>query len=112
MVKNGNSILNWKIETVIKHQHAFDATLSQSQKAYYHFLRGKLLAVLEKYSPASEVDLQKSVKLDPMNTFAWNALGEVYWKKGVLENSKRCFAMGLKMVYIYTIGNEEHFNWI
>jgi tetratricopeptide (TPR) repeat protein len=84
-------------ETCIKHQHAFDATLSQSQKAYYHFLRGKLLAVLEKYSPASEVDLQKSVKLDPMNTFAWNALGEVYWKKGVLENSKRCFAMGLKM---------------
>jgi tetratricopeptide (TPR) repeat protein len=75
--------------------HQFDHTLSNSQKAYYYFQRGKLLGIFNSYHQASEENLFKSIKLDPVNKDAWVCLGECYWKKGDLDKADSCFRWAL-----------------
>jgi tetratricopeptide (TPR) repeat protein len=71
--------------------HDFDPTLSNSQRAKYHFLRGKVLNIFESYHPGALDNLSKSVKLDPYSIEAWKELGECFWYKGDLEQSQNCF---------------------
>ena len=40
--------------------------------------------------------LSKSLKLMPTKKVAWDALGDVYFKKGDLEASKKCFETSLE----------------
>jgi tetratricopeptide (TPR) repeat protein len=71
--------------------HNFDHTLSNHQKAQYHFLRGRLLNIFDSYNVRSEENLIVSVKLNPRNFLAWTELGECYWKKGDLKAAEECF---------------------
>lgn len=71
--------------------HSFDPTLSNHQKAYYHYLRGKLFNIFENYNLSAEANLCKAVKLDPRLTDAWKQLGECFWKKGDLDAAENCF---------------------
>lgn len=54
-------------------------------KAQVLMLTGKALNVTPDYSPKAEELLSKAVKLEPKLVEAWNQLGEVYWKKGILQ---------------------------
>ncbi|KAI8929413.1 hypothetical protein BC831DRAFT_305095 [Entophlyctis helioformis] len=75
--------------------HAFDPTLSSVQTAAYHHLRGRLYNVLPDYHPLAEVNLARSVKLQPSCIDAWNDLAECYWKKQDFETAKSCLDMAL-----------------
>ncbi|KAJ3228455.1 Tetratricopeptide repeat protein 5 [Clydaea vesicula] len=79
-----------------QYSYSFDPTLSQKQKSFYHYIRGKLFNIFGDYNVNAELDLSKSIKYDPLNTDAWNSMGEVYWKKGDLEHAKLCFEGGLR----------------
>lgn len=49
------------------------------------FLRGKCMDFLPEYSKIAEENLSKSIKLMPTKNEAWDALGNVYWKKRDIE---------------------------
>lgn len=68
----------------------------ETAKAYYNFLRGKLLNVYPTYSNNAEVLLSKAIKLDPKLVEAWNELGECYCKNDDLVKAKSCFEGALK----------------
>jgi tetratricopeptide (TPR) repeat protein len=82
----------------VRSTHSFDPTLQPSQKAVYHYIRGKLLNVLPDFNLQAEADLMKACKLDPANTDAWNNLGECFWKRGDLASAKMCFEQGLSAI--------------
>ena len=46
--------------------------------------------------PEAEALLSKSVKLEPTNAAAWNALGECFAKKGEVKGARSCFANAVK----------------
>lgn len=71
--------------------HNFDPTLSNQQKAFYHYLRGKVFNIFPMYNAAAEENLSRSVKLDPRLLEAWKELGECFWKKGDVEGAENCF---------------------
>ena len=71
--------------------HSFDPTLSNHQKAYYHYLRGKLFNIFENYHQSAEKNLCAAVKLYPKLVDAWKQLGECFWKKCDLEAAGNCF---------------------
>lgn len=77
--------------------HTFDPTLSNLQKARYHFLRGRLLNIFESFNQSAEDNLIRSVKLAPRSEQTWIELGECYWKKGDLEAAENCFNCILEM---------------
>lgn len=77
--------------------HSFDSTLSQQQKAFYHYQRGRLFNVFESYNQQAETDLTRAVKLDPENIDAWNALADLFWKKGDKKMSRSCLENGLSI---------------
>jgi tetratricopeptide (TPR) repeat protein len=79
----------------VRSSHSFDPTLQPSQKAVYHYIRGKLLNVLPDHNRQAEADLMKACKLDPANTDSWNNLGECFWKGGDLASAKMCFEQSL-----------------
>lgn len=60
------------------------------------FLRGKCMDFLPEYSKIAEENLSKSIKLMPTKNEAWDALGNVYWKKRDIEQSKKCFEGSLE----------------
>jgi lipoprotein NlpI len=78
--------------------HAFDYTLSNTQKAFYYFLRGHLYNALPFYSALAEDNLAWAVKRDPTLIEAWNSLGECYWKKNDLVAARDCFECALSYV--------------
>jgi len=51
---------------------------------------------LPEYSKIAEENLSKSIKLMPTKNEAWDALGNVYWKKRDIEQSKKCFEGSLE----------------
>lgn len=51
---------------------------------------------LPEYTKQAEENLSKSIKLMPTKTEAWDALGHVYWKKGDLEQARKCFEGSLE----------------
>ena len=55
------------------------------------YLRGKALDFVPEYTKQAEDYLSKSLKLMPTKKSAWDALGNVYFKKGDLDASKKCF---------------------
>jgi len=65
--------------------HSFDPTLSNEQKAYYHYLRGYLYNILDHYHYLAEKNLSMAVKLDPNLSEAWSELAECYLKKYLLK---------------------------
>ncbi|KAJ3345884.1 hypothetical protein HDU91_007196 [Kappamyces sp. JEL0680] len=77
--------------------HSFDPTLSQEQKATYHYLRGKLFNLFTDYVAVSEDDLCKAVKLHPTAVHMWRELGECFWKKGDIEEADNCFSWVLEI---------------
>lgn len=54
------------------------------------YLRGRLLELRGDLEQAESL-LSRSVKLDPLNARAWNALGELLWRQGKLGPAKDCF---------------------
>ncbi|KAI8894716.1 hypothetical protein BC833DRAFT_603878 [Globomyces pollinis-pini] len=71
--------------------HQLDFTLSNKQKSFYYYLRGKLLNALDAFHQGALDNLTMAVKLDPEAIQAWITLGQVFWKKGDLLASKQCF---------------------
>ncbi|KAJ3314304.1 hypothetical protein HDV04_000686 [Boothiomyces sp. JEL0838] len=71
--------------------HDFDPTLSNQQKSFYLYLRGRILNIFDSYHPFAEANLCKSVKLEPKFCEAWIELGECFWKKGDLDGAENCF---------------------
>jgi len=69
--------------------------LSRTQ-ALYLTLRGRIKNANQTFSEAAFQDLSKAIKLDPERSDAWNALGECYYQKKDLEESKNCFEGSLK----------------
>lgn len=69
-----------------------------TNKACYHYLKGKLLNVCATYSNEAEILLSKAIKLDPKLVDAWNELGECYCKNDDLVKAKSCFEGALKEV--------------
>lgn len=67
-------------------------------KAYYNYLRGKLLNVYSVYSKEAENCLSKAIKLDPKLVDAWNELGECYCKIEDFVKAKSCFEGAMKKV--------------
>jgi Flp pilus assembly protein TadD len=51
------------------------------QRAWWQFCRGKALNARDEYNPEAETLLTASVRLDPTNVEAWNALGEAAFKR-------------------------------
>jgi tetratricopeptide (TPR) repeat protein len=84
-----NSLKEEDLDTISTHD--FDPTLSNSQRAKYHYIRGKVLNIFESYHKGAEENLSKCVKLDPYFIPAWKQLGESFWNKGDLEQSQNCF---------------------
>ncbi|XP_052233486.1 tetratricopeptide repeat protein 5-like isoform X2 [Dreissena polymorpha] len=66
-----------------------------SNKATYFMLLGRILNVMPDYDAIAYGHLSKAVKLDPKLVDAWNQLGELYWKKGDINNAKNCFTGAL-----------------
>ncbi|XP_045192909.1 tetratricopeptide repeat protein 5-like isoform X3 [Mercenaria mercenaria] len=64
-------------------------------KAEYFMLLGRTLNVTPDYDSKAYECLSKAVKLDPKLVEAWNHLGELYWKKGDINNAKNCFSGAL-----------------
>ena len=60
------------------------------------YLRGRILVFLPEYTKQAEDFLSKSLKLIPTNREAWDALGQVYWKKNDLAAAKNCFESSLE----------------
>jgi tetratricopeptide (TPR) repeat protein len=77
--------------------HEFDPTLTNTQKAYYFYQRGRLLNIFDQHHLASQHNLEKSVKLNPQSQDAWKCLGECYWKNGNLKASESAFRWALGM---------------
>ncbi|CAH1159927.1 unnamed protein product [Phaedon cochleariae] len=75
-----------------EHEHL----ISDTTRARYNYLKGKLLNVVPKYNKDAESLLSKSIKLDPKLVDAWNELGECYWKNDDLRKSVNCFEGALK----------------
>jgi len=65
--------------------HMFDPTLSNEQKAYYHYLRGYLYNIFDYYHYLAEKNLSMAVKLNPSLFEAWSGLAECYLKKNLLK---------------------------
>lgn len=63
-------------------------------------LLGRILNVMPEFDSKAYEYLSKAVKLDPKLVDAWNQLGELYWKKGEVNNSKNCFTGALTHVSI------------
>jgi len=59
-------------------------------------LKGKTLDFLPEYTKQAEEHLSKALKLMPTKKDAWDALGNVYFKKGDVEASKKCFETSLE----------------
>lgn len=81
--------------------HFFDHSLSQSQKAYYHFIRGQFYNFLPNYCPIAESNLTQAVKWDPKLVKAWNRLGECVWKRDDLNTARFCFETALNFVSLF-----------
>ncbi|XP_019865803.1 tetratricopeptide repeat protein 5 [Aethina tumida] len=81
------ALMNEALTLFNKHEK----TALDLDKAKYSYLRGRLLNVLPKFSPESEVLLSRACKLNPKLMEAWNELGESYWKKDDLVEAKNCF---------------------
>ncbi|KAL4234244.1 Tetratricopeptide repeat protein 5 [Mactra antiquata] len=64
-------------------------------KAEYFMLLGKILNVGPDYDNKAFEHLSKAVKLDPKLVEAWNNLGELYCKKGDVNNARNCFTGAL-----------------
>lgn len=95
------ALMNEALTLFNKHEK----TALDLDKAKYSYLRGRLLNVLPKFSPESEVLLSRACKLNPKLMEAWNELGESYWKKDDLVEAKNCF----KRVAEYVITSKTHF---
>ena len=87
----------------IESTHAFDPTLSDSQQAFYLYLRGKLYNILPVYHLLAEQNLQRAVHLDPKFIDAWIALAECLWKKGDHKAARLCYDKCLKIVWTCSI---------
>ncbi|CAG9762561.1 unnamed protein product [Ceutorhynchus assimilis] len=85
-------LINQNVEVFSKHEKA----ALEENKAYYNFLKGKLLNVYPTYSKEAEFFLSKAIKLDPKLLEAWNELGECYCKNDDLTKAKSCFEGALK----------------
>jgi len=68
----------------------------KEDRAYYLYLRGKLLNVDTEFSQDAETALSRAVKLNPAMVCAWNELGESYTRKEDFVNSKICFEGALQ----------------
>jgi len=68
----------------------------KKSKAHLLYLRGKTLDFLSEYSKQAEEHLSKAIKLMPTKKEAWEALGHVYWKKGDLLASRKCYEGSLE----------------
>lgn len=90
-------LVNENLEIFDKHEKA----ALESNKAYYNFIKGKLLNVYPTYSKEAESLLSKAIKLDPKLVEAWNELGECYCKNDDLMKAKSCFEGALKEVNIF-----------
>ncbi|OUM67288.1 hypothetical protein PIROE2DRAFT_5352 [Piromyces sp. E2] len=55
--------------------HNFDPTLSNEQKAYYHYLRGYLYNIFDYYHHLAEKNLSMAIKLNPYLSEACNGRG-------------------------------------
>ena len=55
-----------------------------------------MLDFLPEYTKQAEDLLSKSLKLMPTKKEAWDALGNVYWKKRDLDAAKKCFESSLE----------------
>ncbi|KAI8911528.1 hypothetical protein EDD86DRAFT_245809 [Gorgonomyces haynaldii] len=75
--------------------HSFDPTLSNQQKAFYHWMRARVLNVFDNYHPGAELNLTRAVKFDPTLIDAWSELGHLYCKKRDLSMAKHCFEYSL-----------------
>jgi tetratricopeptide (TPR) repeat protein len=69
---------------------------NKKEKAELLFLKGKTLDFLPEYTKQAEDLLSKSLKLMPSKKEAWDALGNVYWKKRDLDAAKKCFESSLE----------------
>ncbi|KAJ3213956.1 hypothetical protein HDU67_002264 [Dinochytrium kinnereticum] len=82
---------------------SFDSTLAKHQRASYHYLRGRLYAMLPWPDTRAEADLNRCLKLNPSLHDAWNLLGEWYYGscsplagEGLLPGDSVKFRTGLK----------------
>ena len=73
-----------------------DLVSNKKEKADLLYLRGRALDFLPEYTKQSEDLLSKSLKLLPTKREAWDALGQVYWKKNDLPAAKNCFESSLE----------------
>ena len=73
-----------------------DLVQNKKEKAELLYLKGKVLDFLPEYTKQSEDLLSKSLKLMPTKKEAWDALGNVYWKKRDLDAAKKCFESSLE----------------
>ncbi|ORX88308.1 hypothetical protein BCR32DRAFT_288812 [Anaeromyces robustus] len=69
--------------------HNFDPTLSNEQKAFYHYLRGHLYNIFDYYHYLAEKNLSTAIKLDPNLSEAWSELAECYLKKHLLKRKSQ-----------------------
>ncbi|KAF7287853.1 tetratricopeptide repeat protein 5-like [Rhynchophorus ferrugineus] len=90
--KDINDLIKKNLEIFNKHEQLGLST----NKACYHFLKGKLLNICSTYSKEAELLLSKAIKLDPKLVDAWNELGECYCKNEDLIKAKSCFEGALK----------------
>lgn len=82
--------------TALLDSKPIDIITNKREKAELLYLRGRSLVFLPEYTKQAEENLSKSLKLIPTFREAWDALGQVYWKKGDLPAAKNCFESSLE----------------
>jgi tetratricopeptide (TPR) repeat protein len=60
------------------------------------YLKGKSLNYFDEYQSGAEELLSRAVKLNPLNSDAWIALGQCHWKKNSLQQAEIFFLESLK----------------
>ena len=70
--------------------------LPKPTKAKLAYFKGKALSLTETYDKSAEDLLTKSIRLDPKNSDAWSALGEVFYTKKDYTQARRCFEGSLE----------------
>lgn len=80
-------MVNSRVESILRKANE----LKKEGRGLDAFARGRALDARLGFDPLAEIELSRAVKLCPNDVDAWNALGDVFWKKKDRSSAADCF---------------------
>lgn len=80
-------LINERVESIVSKANE----LSEERGGYESFVRGRARDARLEFDPVAESELSRAVKLRPNDVDAWNALGDVFWKKKDRASAADCY---------------------